>query len=87
MEGNDIREVMTAFINHCAVHRKYDTYFGDTVPLSCANALGINIIVLNGSYKSCLSEIIFPKNKSKTRVFIYKRSDHQGVKQLRASDI
>ena len=28
------------------------------------------------SHKGCLSEIIFPKNESKTCVFVYKRSDH-----------
>ena len=45
-------EVMATF-NDYAVHKKYDTYFGDTIPLICANALGINIIVSNGSHKGC----------------------------------
>ena len=74
-EGKDISELTTAF-NDYALHNKYDTYFGDVVPLLCANALGINIITLSDSYKDCLSKIIFSKSKIKGCLFIYKHGDH-----------
>ena len=74
-EGRDISELTTAF-NDYALYKKYDTYFGDVVPLLCANALGINIITLSDSPKDCLSKIIFSKSKTKGCIFIYKRSDH-----------
>ena len=74
-EGKDIGEMMSAFDDY-ALHKKYDTYLGDTVPLSCANALGINIIVLNDSRKDRLSKIIFTKKNSKVCVFVCKRDDH-----------
>ena len=74
-KGKDIGEMMSAF-NDYAFHKKYDTYFGDTLPLLCANAPGINIIVLNYSRKDRLSKIIFTKNNSKVCVFVYKGCDH-----------
>ena len=74
-EGRDISELTTAF-NDYALYKKYDTYFGDVVPLLCANALGINIITLSDSHKDCLSKVIFSKSKTKGCIFIYKRSDH-----------
>ena len=74
-EGKDIGEMMNAFDDY-ALHKKYDTYLGDTVPLLCANALGINIIVLNDSRKDRLSKIIFTKKSSNVCVFVYKRGDH-----------
>ena len=45
-------------INYYAFDKKYNTYFGDTVPLLCANSLGINIGVLDDSHNSS-SKVIF----------------------------
>ena len=72
-EGKDISELTTAF-NDYALYKKYDTYFGDVVPLLCANALGYHIITL--SNKDCLSKIIFSTSKTNGCIFIYKRGDH-----------
>ena len=71
---SDIIAVKTAF-NYYAFDNKYNTYFGDTVPLLCANSLGINIGVLDDSHNSS-SKVIFSRNKTKACVFIRKNGDH-----------
>ena len=71
---SDIIAVKTAF-NFYAFDKKYNTYFGDTVPLLCANSLGINIGVLDDSHNSS-SKVIFSRNKTKACVFIRKNGDH-----------
>ena len=55
------------WVNDYALYKKYDTYFGDVVPLLCVNALGINITTLSDSHKDCLSKIIFSKSKTKLK--------------------
>ena len=74
----DIGDMISAF-NDYALHKKYDIHLGDTVPLLCANALGINIIVLNDSCKDRLLKIIFRKKNSKVCVFVYKRGHYDGL--------
>ena len=71
---SDIIAVKTA-LNYYAFDKKYNTYFGDTVPLLCANSLGISIGVLDDSHNSS-SKVIFSRNKTKACVFIRKNGDH-----------
>ena len=49
MENNDISAMKTAFQNY-TVNKKFNTRFGDVVPLLCANALGCHIVILNDFY-------------------------------------
>ena len=57
--NSDIIAVKTAF-HYYAFHNKYNTYFGDTVLLFCANSLCINIGVLDESHNRS-SKVIFTK--------------------------
>ena len=65
---SDIIAVKTAF-NYYAFEKKYNTYFGDTVPLLCANSLGINIGVLDDSHNS--SSIVFFHETRLKLVFLF----------------
>ena len=64
----------TAFHNY-TVNKKYNTRFGDVVPLLCTNALGFNIVILNDSY-NVSPKVVFSKSESQACVFIYKKGDH-----------
>ena len=74
MKKNDISAMKTAFHNY-TVNKKYNTRFGDVVPLLCANALGFNIVILNDSY-NVSPKVVFSKSESQACVFIYKKGDH-----------
>ena len=59
--------------------KRYNTRFGDLVPLIIANGLGINIIIL-GSHQSKILDIVYGKRHGnsglKNHVFIYKSGEH-----------
>ena len=74
MKKNDISAMKTAFHNY-TVNKKYNTRFGDVVPLLCANALRFNIVILNDSY-NVSPKVVFSKSESQACVFIYKKGDH-----------
>ena len=59
--------------------KRYNTRFGDLVPLIIANGLGINMIIL-GSHQSKTPDIVYGKRHGnsglKDHVFIYKSGEH-----------
>ena len=57
--------------------KKYNTIFGDQVPLIIANALQLDIIIIEARENSWYPRIIAgPQGCSKTRVYIYKCREH-----------
>ena len=60
---------VTAAFSDYALHKMYDIYFGDAVPLFCANTWGINMIGLNESLQGCLPILFW--NTKKLVSFIY----------------
>ena len=67
MKKNDISAMKTAFHNY-TVNKKYNTRFGDVVPLLCDNALGFNIVILDDSY-NVSPKVVFKKNRKSSLCF------------------
>ena len=70
MKKNDKSAIKTAFHNY-TVNKKYNTRFGDVVPLLCANALGFNIVILNDSCNVSPRVVFFIKKRKSNLCFLF----------------